>query len=96
VDMAVPNIRGVILELYGAGNAPSRKSKLTHFVKAANDAGIVVAVVSQCVRGFVDLEQYGVGKQVSANWKYLCTSSTRARFATQHIKKKSLRVKTIG
>lgn len=55
-------IKGLILLLYGCGNAPARKAS---FLKVLGDLvkkGVVVAACSQCVQGTVDLEKYAVGK----------------------------------
>jgi L-asparaginase len=53
-------LKALVLELYGAGNAP-RKHGLVQAAKQAMARGVVVAVVSQCVAGWVDLEAYNTG-----------------------------------
>ncbi|KXN92278.1 L-asparaginase [Leucoagaricus sp. SymC.cos] len=45
-------IRGVVLETFGAGNAPQRPD-LIQALKEACDRGVVVVAISQCTRGSV-------------------------------------------
>ncbi|KAK4185009.1 asparaginase-domain-containing protein [Podospora australis] len=51
----VPNLRGLILETFGAGNAPSGvDGSLTNVIRdAIEKRGIVIVNVSQCTNGFV-------------------------------------------
>lgn len=52
--LRVPNLRGLILETFGMGNAPSGvDGSLTKVIKQAVERGIVVVNVSQCTNGFV-------------------------------------------
>jgi len=55
-------IRGVVLMLYGTGNAPAKKSAFVSWVKRMTDNGKMVVACSQCQRGRVVLEAYSVGK----------------------------------
>jgi lysophospholipase len=48
-----PPIRGVVLQSYGAGNAPERKDILDQF-KAASDRGVLIVNTTQCHGGFVE------------------------------------------
>lgn len=56
-------LKGLILELYGAGNAP-KKHGLIDSVKRAVQDGVLVVVVSQCLRGQVNLTAYASGRQM--------------------------------
>lgn len=50
----VPNLKGLILETFGAGNAPSGEDgSMTAVISAAISRGIVIVNVSQCQSGFV-------------------------------------------
>jgi lysophospholipase len=50
----VPNLKGLILETFGAGNAPSGEDgSMTAVISAAIARGIVIVNVSQCQSGFV-------------------------------------------
>ncbi|MBN1989839.1 MAG: type I asparaginase [Bacteroidales bacterium] len=53
-------LRGIILETYGSGNAPSRPWFLTK-MRQAVEQGIVVLNVTQCHAGSVDMEKYDNG-----------------------------------
>ena len=60
-----PESRAVIIETYGAGNAPSR-SWFTDIVKEASDMGKVILNVTQCIAGSVDMDIYATGKSLKA------------------------------
>jgi len=52
--LRVPNLRGLILETFGMGNAPGGvDGSLTKVIKEAVDRGTVIVNVSQCTNGFV-------------------------------------------
>ncbi|KAK4138655.1 asparaginase-domain-containing protein [Trichocladium antarcticum] len=52
--LRVPNLRGLILETFGMGNAPGGvDGSLTKVIREAVERGIVVVNVSQCTSGFV-------------------------------------------
>ena len=60
-----PPLRGLILETYGAGNAPTND---LHFINALADAvqrGIVIVDCTQCLRGTVDLTKYATGSALA-------------------------------
>ncbi|KAK0463888.1 L-asparaginase [Desarmillaria tabescens] len=56
----MPPIRGVILETFGAGNAPQRKD-LMLALKEACERGAVVVAISQCAKGTVS-DAYETGR----------------------------------
>ncbi|KAI1262188.1 L-asparaginase [Xylariaceae sp. FL1019] len=52
--LRVPQLRGLILETFGMGNAPAGvDGSLTRVIKSAVERGIVIVNVSQCTSGFV-------------------------------------------
>ena len=53
--------RAVIIETYGAGNAPSRGWFL-EIVKRAAEAGKILMNVTQCIAGSVNMDIYATGK----------------------------------
>ncbi len=55
-----PDIRAVILETYGSGNAISA-GWFVDIVKEACDSGKIVLNVSQCLHGSVDMDLYATG-----------------------------------
>ncbi|KAI8372952.1 asparaginase-domain-containing protein [Radiomyces spectabilis] len=60
--LAAP-IQGVVLETYGAGNAPSRPDLLAA-IKEACDRGVVIVNCTQCRKGLVN-DAYATGKQLA-------------------------------
>jgi hypothetical protein len=55
-----PPTRGVVLETFGAGNAPQR-TDLMAALKQACDSGIVVVAITQCAKGSVS-DVYETGR----------------------------------
>jgi 60kDa lysophospholipase len=52
--LRVPNLRGLILETFGMGNAPGGvDGSLTRVIKEGVERGTVIVNVSQCTNGFV-------------------------------------------
>ena len=56
------SLRCLIFELYGTGNGPS-KGMLLRAIEVSKSKGIMVVVVSQCVKGGVSLDTYNMGKE---------------------------------
>lgn len=54
-------LQGLVLEAYGAGNGPAEDREFLAALEAATAAGIVVVVVTQCVRGTVQPGAYATG-----------------------------------
>ncbi|GAB3956901.1 asparaginase [Spirosoma harenae] len=59
----IPNLRGVVLETFGAGNAPTDAWFLDS-LKRAVDRGVLIFNVSQCQGGRVTQGQYQTSKQM--------------------------------
>ncbi|MDA3905438.1 MAG: asparaginase [Bacteroidales bacterium] len=55
--LSIEGLKGVILETYGAGNAPTEKWFL-EALKSALDAGILIVNISQCRGGSVEMGKY--------------------------------------
>jgi L-asparaginase len=56
----IPNLKAVVLETFGSGNAPSQR----WFIEAITNAisrGIIVLNASQCAGGSVDMGKYSTG-----------------------------------
>ncbi|ORZ21234.1 asparaginase-domain-containing protein [Absidia repens] len=60
--LAAPT-QGVVLETYGAGNAPARPD-LLEALKEASDRGVVIVNCTQCRKGLVT-DVYATGKQLA-------------------------------
>lgn len=60
-NLCRPPLQGLVIEAYGAGNGPSDDRAFLAAVEAATAQGIVVVVVTQCVRGSVRPGAYAAG-----------------------------------
>lgn len=60
-----PPLKGLVLECYGVGNAPSHDPDFLAALKDANARGVVIVAVTQCVRGGVDLALYSAGSRLA-------------------------------
>ncbi|KAF8809099.1 L-asparaginase [Phlegmacium glaucopus] len=58
----MPPIRGVVLETFGAGNAPQR-ADVMEALKEACDRGVIVVAISQCAKGSVS-DAYETGRSL--------------------------------
>jgi L-asparaginase len=54
-------LRGLVLETYGAGNAPSRDPALLAALQEATERGVVIVNTTQCLTGRVDMRGYATG-----------------------------------
>jgi L-asparaginase, type I len=61
--LSVPNLRGVVLKTFGAGNAP-QKPWLIDCLKKLDDQGVVLANITQCSEGRVEMRRYETGLQL--------------------------------
>ncbi|MDR1274755.1 MAG: asparaginase [Odoribacteraceae bacterium] len=59
----IPGLRGMILETYGSGNAPTRADFLDK-IREALDAGIVIYNVTQCAGGSVEMGKYETSREL--------------------------------
>ena len=58
--LSAEGVRGVVLETYGAGNAPTSE-RFIRVVKEAVDRGIILLNITQCGGGRVSMELYETG-----------------------------------
>ncbi|KAI8990970.1 asparaginase-domain-containing protein [Mycotypha africana] len=59
-----PPVQGIVLETFGAGNAPAR-TELLIALKEACDRGVVIVNCTQCRKGLVT-DAYATGRQLAA------------------------------
>ncbi len=59
----IPGLRAVILETYGSGNAPAESRFLDVIAKGAAK-GLIIANVTQCSSGSVEMERYSTGNSL--------------------------------
>ncbi|MCB9958438.1 MAG: asparaginase [Rhodospirillaceae bacterium] len=64
-NIAKPPLRGLVLEAYGVGNAPSHDPDLLAALREASERGVVIVDVTQCIRGSVDLTSYAAGARLA-------------------------------
>ncbi len=58
---SAPGLRGIVLETFGSGNAPSN-DRFMDLIKWAVAQDIVIVNVTQCQRGKVQMERYETGR----------------------------------
>jgi L-asparaginase len=61
--IAIPNLKGIVLETYGSGNAPTEEWLLTLLKKAIKN-GLHIINVTQCSGGSVSMGQYETSTQL--------------------------------
>lgn len=61
--LGTAGLRGVVLESYGTGNAPTDKWFLTA-LKAAADRGIILLNITQCLAGAVEMGKYRTSEEL--------------------------------
>ncbi|MCG2610127.1 asparaginase [Flavobacterium sp. SM15] len=61
--LSIPNLKGVVLETYGSGNAPTENWFLSILKKAIKE-GLHVVNVTQCSGGSVNMDKYETGIQL--------------------------------
>lgn len=60
-----PPLRGLVLETYGAGNAPTNDPAFLEVLADAIARGVVIVDCTQCLRGTVDLSKYATGSALA-------------------------------
>jgi len=61
-SILAPPVQGVVLECYGAGNAPERNRPFMEALAAATRRGVVIVDVPQPLYGMADLRLYATGR----------------------------------
>lgn len=61
--LSIPGLKGLILETYGAGNAPT-DAWLSEKLEAANKRGLVLLNITQCLGGSVEQGRYETSVQL--------------------------------
>lgn len=64
-NLCRPPLQGLVIEAYGAGNGPSEDREFLTAIEIATSHGIVVVVVTQCVRGSVKPRAYATGSALT-------------------------------
>jgi L-asparaginase len=61
IHSPLSRLQGIVLALYGTGNAPTQKASFIQAISDALKKGIYVVACSQCLKGTVRLSAYAVG-----------------------------------
>jgi L-asparaginase len=61
--IATPNLKGIVLETYGSGNAPT-EDWFIQILKKAIKSGLHIVNVTQCSGGSVNMGQYETSTQL--------------------------------
>lgn len=64
-NLLQPPLKGVVIEAFGVGNAPSNDPQFIEVIRQATARGVVVVVCTQCQQGHVDLNGYEAGRALS-------------------------------
>mgnify|MGYP000070419888 FL=1 len=75
--LADSNLKGIILESFGAGNVPIMNNSFVPLIKTLRNADKIVAIKSQCLYGKVDLGMYEGGSAALAAGAISCGDMTR-------------------
>lgn len=54
-------MQGVVLQTYGAGNAPNNRDDLIVEIKKASERGVIIVNCTQCIHGSV-VDAYATGR----------------------------------
>ncbi|WP_163831672.1 asparaginase [Spartinivicinus ruber] len=58
-------VKGLILQTYGVGNAPDNDKALLKSLTKANEQGIILVNLTQCIQGRVDQSSYATGSALA-------------------------------
>lgn len=65
-NLCRPPLQGLVIEAYGAGNGPADDPAFLHAIHRATQRGVIVVVVTQCLRGSVQPSVYATGSALLA------------------------------
>ena len=66
-----PPLEGLILQSYGTGTA-QKNQEFISIIKEAVSRGLVIVIVTQCVSGTVNLQQYETGEVLATVRDFYC------------------------
>ncbi|PWK42185.1 asparaginase [Pleionea mediterranea] len=64
-NLLIDPIKGIILQTYGMGNAPSNNPQFLDVLERAASRDVVIVNITQCYRGSVDMKGYATGNRLS-------------------------------
>ncbi|KGN95146.1 1-alkyl-2-acetylglycerophosphocholine esterase [Porphyromonas sp. COT-108 OH2963] len=62
--LSIPNLKGVVMETFGSGNAPTHEWFLSALRNAIETRDIVIVNVTQCIMGAVEMHRYKTGNEL--------------------------------
>lgn len=62
--LSTPNVKGIVMKTFGAGNGPNDKWFLKA-IREAVDKGLVIVNITQCMNGFVLPNRYLTGRELT-------------------------------
>lgn len=63
--LSTPHLKGVVMETYGSGNAPTNEKFIT-LLKTAIERGLSIVNVSQCTEGSVEMGKYDASSELKS------------------------------
>lgn len=64
-NVLAPPVQAVVLQAYGVGNGPDRDTGFLDALAEATERGVVIVDCSQCLTGYVDLDEYTAGSALA-------------------------------
>ncbi|HEX8412235.1 MAG TPA: asparaginase [Thermoanaerobaculia bacterium] len=64
-NVLAPPVQAVVLQAYGVGNGPDRDTEFLGALSEATERGVVIVDCSQCLTGYVDLDEYTAGSALA-------------------------------
>lgn len=64
-NIMIDNLKGIVLEAFGAGNIPNFGNSMVKLLKKAKEKGIFIVVCTQCLKGSAIIGQYETSKELA-------------------------------
>ncbi len=64
-NIMTENLRGIVIEAFGAGNIPDRRGTMQKLLERARRNGTVIVVCTQCLRGSAIIGEYEVSEELA-------------------------------
>lgn len=64
-NIMTKNLKGIVIEAFGAGNVPANHGALLKMLKAAKENGTVIVVCTQCLRGSALIGEYEASQELA-------------------------------
>ncbi|MGP0170306.1 asparaginase [Pseudomonas sp. NCHU5208] len=75
--LVASGVRGLLLECYGSGTGPAGDAEFMAALREAHEQGVVLAAISQCMRGHVQFGVYAAGSRLAEAGLVSCGGMTR-------------------